>query len=168
MFLDKSISFAEPHHHFGEHLQSRIFEVACVIEEKPRRYYAALDMQMFVLIFSKLLINRTFVAKVACVLSGVPTRLLSCTRHCGVWVDVLEKSISRMPNSRCQLAERSMCHRGKTSFLLMQYHGQFVVEIASLLIWTLLRNNRRPSVAFLWSIHSLSIRKNRWPFCTFL
>ena len=68
-------------------LQSRIFEVAkvaCVIEEKPRRYYAALDMQMFVLVFSKLLINRTFVAKVACVLSGVPTRLLSCTRHCGV------------------------------------------------------------------------------------
>ena len=68
-------------------LQSRIFQVAkvaCVIEEKPRRYYAALDMQMFVLVFSKLLINRTFVAKVACVLRGVPTRLLSCTRHCGV------------------------------------------------------------------------------------
>ena len=68
-------------------LQTRIVEVAevaCVIEEKPRRYYAALDMQMFVLVFSKLLINRTFVAKVACVLSGVPTRLLSCTRHCGV------------------------------------------------------------------------------------
>ena len=52
-------------------VQSRIFEVAkvvCVIEEKPRRYYAALDIQMFVLISSKLLFNRTFVAKVACVL----------------------------------------------------------------------------------------------------
>ena len=130
-------------------LQSRIFEVAkvaCVIEEKPRRYYAALDIQMSVLILSKLLFNRTFVAKVACVLSGVPTRLLSCTRRCGVWVDVLDKSISLMPNSRCQLAERSMCHRGKTSFLLMQYHGQFVVEIASLFIWILLRNKRRPSL----------------------
>ena len=77
-------------------MQSRIFvaKVACVIEETPRRYYAALDMQMFVVIFSRLLINRTFVAKVACVLSGVPTRLLRCTRHCGVSVDGLLKSQS--------------------------------------------------------------------------
>ena len=101
-------------------LQSRDFEVAkvaCVIEEKPQRYYAALDMQMFVLIFCENLQQETtfFCITLEHLLSGA---LAKIDDHA-----VLSCSIKRAPfssltcclTSHASLPDLSACPTWQTS-----------------------------------------------------
>ena len=101
-------------------LQSRIFQVAkvaCIIEEKPRRYYAALDMQMFVLTFCENLHQETTFSCISLEqsLSGA---LAKIDDHAVLSCSIKRAPFSRLTcglNSHANLPDLSACPTWQTS-----------------------------------------------------